>query len=45
MTFNMAVGMVAWMRCRGHAWRAFARRRDPPAMRYGDGIANQPGKG
>lgn len=28
-----------------HAWRAFARRRDPPAMRYGDGIANRPGKG
>lgn len=24
MTFNMAVGMVAWMRFRGHGWRASA---------------------
>jgi uncharacterized membrane protein YhaH (DUF805 family) len=24
MTFNMAVGMVAWMRLRGHPWRATA---------------------
>jgi flagellar biosynthetic protein FliP len=24
MTFDMAVGMVAWMRFRGHAWRACA---------------------
>jgi uncharacterized membrane protein YhaH (DUF805 family) len=24
MTFNMSVGMVAWMRHRGHGWRAMA---------------------
>jgi flagellar biosynthetic protein FliP len=24
MTLNMAVGMVAWMRLRGHAWRTTA---------------------
>lgn len=24
MTFNMAVGMVAWMRLRGHGWRMSA---------------------
>ena len=24
MTFNMAVGMVAWMRFRGHGWRTTA---------------------
>ena len=24
MTFNMAVGMVTWMRIRGHGWRASA---------------------